>query len=126
METVTQLHNINTPNWSHKLGTIGGIVTDDDDIAQCYETIFKTQKGTVVLNPNLGWDALKFMARPLNQVAHQMRTELMRELNWQEPRAEVTDIVFAYENTPQGNLIAKVEYINKLTQEARSLEVSQL
>lgn len=115
MEAVVKINELNTTNWSHKLGTIGEVVTEADDIAQCYATIFKTQKGTVVLNPNLGWPALELMSRPLNEVTHIMRTNLMRELNWQEPRGEVTDIIFSYPEPEQGRLSAEINYTEKLT-----------
>jgi phage baseplate assembly protein W len=115
VETVTKINELDTKNWSHKLGTVGGIVTELDDIKQCYETIFVTQKGTVVLNPNLGWEILKFISRPMPELEHEMRTELIRELNWQEPRGEVTDVTFSYPAPEQGNLAAIVSFIDKST-----------
>lgn len=92
MNTVKNIKTLETTNWQHKRGTIGGIVTDLDDIEQCYETICNVKKGSVVHNPNLGWDILKYIDKPISQVRNPIRKELMDELNYQEPRATVTDI----------------------------------
>lgn len=88
------VNTLTTLNRTHKLGTFGGMVTDVDDIIQCYAVIFTTQKGSVVHNPNLGWNIRDYLGMPLNEVVVRMSTELMSELNWQEPRAEVISVSF--------------------------------
>lgn len=115
METVVKINELDTKNWSHQLGTVGGIVTESEDIKQCYETIFTTQKGTVVFNPNLGWEILKFISRPMPELEHEMKTELIRELNWQEPRGAVTDVTFSYPAPEKGHLAAVISFIDKNT-----------
>lgn len=92
MNTVKNVKALNTTNWQHKRNTIGGVVTDLDDIEQCYETICNVQKGSVVHNPNLGWNILKYIDRPITQVRTQIQKDLLTELNYQEPRATVSSV----------------------------------
>lgn len=109
--TVQDIRQVTTKNWQHKLGSIGEIVTEIEDIEQCFDTIFKTRKGSVVLNPNLGWDMLKYLAKPLNnKLTAKMRVELMRELNLQEPRANVKNILFDTTNFAEGHLSVTIQY----------------
>lgn len=120
MNTVKNIKTLETTNWQHKRGTIGGIVTDLDDIEQCYETICNVQKGTVVHNPNLGWDILKYIDKPITQIRNPIRKELMDELNYQEPRATVSDIKLLESNSDdtmkkyaRGNLPIRIFYTPK-------------
>lgn len=108
--TIENIYKINTTNWSHKLGTIGGIVKDIDDIKQCYAVIFSVQKGSVLLNPNLGWNIRKYFGKPLNIVGKEMKTELLKELNYQEQRAIVQDIFLFYDETDKGKLKAQIKF----------------
>ena len=108
---VDNIQKLNTKNWSHRLGTVGEVVTDADDVAQCYGVIFKTPKGTVPFNPNLGWDVMEYLGKPLNIVGGKMRTALLSALNKQEPRAFAQTVKFDYENGANGHLIAEVEFV---------------
>ena len=76
--TVKNIYKINTTHWSHKIGTIGDVAENIADIIQCYETIIMTQKGSVILNPNLGWNIRKFHSKPINEVAPVMKNELLK------------------------------------------------
>lgn len=108
--TIENIYKLNTTNWSHKLGTIGGIVKDIDDIKQCYAVIFSTQKGSVLLNPNLGWNIRKYFGQPLNIVGKQMKTEVLKELNYQEQRAKVQDVFLFYDEADKGKLKAQIKF----------------
>lgn len=107
---IKNIYKISTKNWQHKLNSFGEIVTEREDIEQCYAVIFKTLKGSVVLNPNLGWNFLDYLDKPINLVEAKMRTALLKELNYQEPRAKVTGALFSYENAKNGKLSVKVTY----------------
>lgn len=114
------IYNLNTKNWQHKIGTIGELVTDTDDILQCYETIFKTQKGTVVCNPNLGWDFISYLAKPLNTIKNKMEVTLLQALNQQEPRAIATSAKFSYNSADDfaaGHLSVEITFIPNITKE---------
>lgn len=107
---IKNIYKIPTKNWQHKLNSFGEIVTEREDIEQCYAVIFKTLKGSVVLNPNLGWNFLDYLDKPMSLVESKMRTALLKELNYQEPRAKVIGAVFNYENAKKGKLSVKVTY----------------
>lgn len=114
----TNIYKLNTSNWQHKLNSVGDVVVDADDISQCYELIFKTQKNSVVLNPNLGWNLIDYLGKPLNLVENEMKKELKQALIIQEPRAIVNKITLSYENTSdfaQGHLTLTVNFTVKLT-----------
>lgn len=114
------IYELNTKHWQHKLNTIGAHVCDADDVAQCYEIIFKTQKGTVVFNPNLGWDFMEYLGKPLNLVANKMKTALLKALNLQEPRAKALSVQFSYgtaEDFANGHLSVEIEFMLILTNE---------
>lgn len=120
--TQKNIYKLNTKNWQHKLGTIGDIATDADDVLQCYEVIFRTPIGSCVLNPNLGWNVLEYLGKPLNLVESKMRPALMRALTQQEPRASVDLISFSYESAEDfanGHLTVEITYTIKLTGETR-------
>lgn len=114
---------LKSKNWQHKLNTIGEHVTDTDDILQCYEVIFKTQKGSVICNPNLGWSVKEYLGKPLTLVANKMRPALMQALNRQEPRGIVTSVNFSYgtaEDFARGRLTVEITYTSKLTGETNT------
>ncbi len=116
------IYKLNTKHWQHKLNTIGELATDADDILQCYEVIFRTPIGSCVLNPNLGWNSLEYLGKPLNLVESKMRPALMRALTQQEPRASVDLINFSYgsaEDFANGHLTVEITYTIKLTGETR-------
>lgn len=107
---MTNIYKIPTKNWQHKLNSIGEVVTELEDIEQCYKVIFKTRKGSVVLNPNLGWNFLDYLDVPLNLVEAKMRIALLKELNYQEPRAKAIDAKFSYTDAKSGKLSVKITY----------------
>lgn len=116
---VDNIYKLDTKNWSHRLGSVGEVATDVEDIEQCYEVIFSTQIGTVPFNPNLGWDILAYHAQPITQVGGKMRTALLTALNKQEPRAVAQSVNFSYDSADNGQLIAEIEYVIKSTGETR-------
>lgn len=107
---IKDVRKLNTEYWQHQKGTIGGILTEADDIGQCLETIATTQKGTVPHNPLFGFDLMEFQDMPLNQIEAKLKTALLGDLSIQEPRAEITDIVFNYDNGADGHLKCNIKY----------------
>lgn len=108
METVNT-KTLDTEHWQHKRGTIGGVVTDFEDIEQCLETICTTAKGTVIHNPNLGLPIMDFLDKPLNIVAPQLRQMFKEELEYQEPRVGIKSV--ALKANEDGLLIIKISYV---------------
>lgn len=120
--TQENIYKLNTKHWQHKAGSIGELAIDADDILQCYEVIFKTPKGSVVLNPNLGWDVIEYLGKPLNLVESKMRPALMQAFIIQEPRALPQDVKFSYgssDDFANGRLTVEVTLMVGLTGEIR-------
>lgn len=82
-----------------------------EDIKLCYSVIFTTQKGTVVLNPNLGWNIRKYLSKPIDTVMIPMKTDLLTELNIQEPRVTAYDVVFDEKQFSRGILKANIKCV---------------
>lgn len=119
---IKNIYKLNTKHWQHKVGTIGELATDADDILQCYEVIFKTPRGSVVLNPNLGWDVIQYLGKPLNLVESKMRPALMQAFIIQEPRAIPQDVKFSYgssDDFASGHLTVEVTFMVVLTGEIK-------
>ena len=87
------------------------MVNDLNDIKLCYTVIFTTQKGKIVHNPNLGWNMRKFLSKPIDSVLVPMKTELIKEFNYQEPRAVVQDVEFDFSGFAKGRLSVKIKTI---------------
>lgn len=121
--TVKNIYKINTTHWSHKIGTIGDVAENIADIIQCYETIIMTQKGSVILNPNLGWNIRKFHSKPINEVAPVMKNELLKELNYQEPRATANKIMLITDKTAKGYLGIKVKFTYQNQQQMSEVNI---
>lgn len=56
MDNITE---VTTNNWQRKANTIGEIVTENEDIEQCFNTILNTVKGECPLQPNIGSNLLE-------------------------------------------------------------------
>jgi phage baseplate assembly protein W len=107
-----------TKNWQKKRGTIGEIVTDLDDIEQCYDNIFNTVKGSIPFQPNIGTNIIEAIGEKNNNAIQIVETIIKEEFTIQEPRAEVISITSKTETT--GELYFFVTFQSKLTKEERS------
>ena len=99
---------INTNNWQHKAGTIGGIATDLEDVGQCYETIIGLTKGDVPYQPNLGANIIQAIGENPTDADRIVRALLLTELSKQEPRGRIKNLETYY--TPNGRFFVKITY----------------
>lgn len=113
-----EITEITTQNWQKKRGTIGEIVTDLDDIEQCYDNIFNITKGEVPLQPNIGSNIIEAIGQKPKDALQIAKTLILKEFTIQEPRAEVVSITTSYNNL--GEIIIFVTFQSKLTKEERS------
>ncbi|WP_372520487.1 hypothetical protein [Candidatus Ruminimicrobiellum ovillum] len=90
-----------TKYYQHKRNTIGEVVTDLDDIAQCYRTIFETVKGTAPLAPELGTNIIEMVGENLEEAEKLIKTILKSDFETQEPRGEIIDISLYKNNINQ-------------------------
>lgn len=86
--------DIDATDWSMKLGSIGEIVTDIEDIHQCIGTIIGTIKGSVPHNPLFGCDAWKYQDSPIDYAIPNVCREIRAALEQWEQRIEVKTVAF--------------------------------
>lgn len=99
---------LNTNNWQHKAGTFGDIVTDLEDIGQCYETIIGLTKGDVPYQPNLGANIIQAIGENPVDADRIIRALLMTELPKQEPRGKIKKLETGY--NAKGQLFVRITY----------------
>lgn len=121
---VKDIYKLNTPNWQHKLNTVGEIVSELEDVGQCIEAICTTQKGSVVHNPDLGTNVFDLQDEPVITVQPKIRKILIDDITSQEPRAEVNDIQFNTEESQHGRLIVRIKYSLKTTGESAQKDIA--
>jgi len=89
---MTDITKLQTKNWQHKRGTIGGIASNIDDIRQCINTICSIDKGEVPFMPELGADIFGAIGENSDDAIDIIKSVLLKEIPKQEPRCEITDI----------------------------------
>ena len=109
---------IQTPYWQHKRGSIGDVVTDLDDIEQCYDNIFNIIKGEIPYQPNIGSNIIEAIGQKPKDALQIAQTLILKEFSTQEPRAEVVSISSNYNE--DGKIVIYVKFQSKLSLEERS------
>lgn len=112
------IKKIKSKHFQHKLNTIGEVVTDIEDIEQCYDTIFNVAKGSCPLLLNLGSDIIDAIGQNPKKAERIIKTILLKELPIQEPRAEVLDIQTEFDTN--GKMLVRIHFQSKLTNEERT------
>ena len=112
--------DLTTKNYQHKKNTVGEVVTDLDDIEQCYETILSLTKGEVPLIPNLGTDILNAVGENPDEAMTIIKTIVLKELPVQEPRGEVISVKHTYDTN--GKLKVIIHFRSKITQAERTAD----
>lgn len=87
------LNDIRSSYWQLSTTQAGEVVQGIEDIKQCIQTILTTQRGTVVLNPNLGLDLMAFIGQPINTVEADLTREIIEQITEFEPRATIEKII---------------------------------
>jgi phage baseplate assembly protein W len=106
---MTNVLEIQAQNFQHKLGTIGEVVENYEDIEQCYETILTTLKGTIPFDPTFGYDLIDLIDKPVDKVISFHKTNIQTELNRQEPRATV--VLVDITPVEVGSLEISIQYL---------------
>lgn len=89
MKTINDVLSV---DWAVKLGSIGEMVEDFDDINQCISIILNTRKGAVPLNPLFGSDIWKYLDKPANIAIPGIILEATEAINLWERRVKVEEI----------------------------------
>jgi len=79
--------------WSPKLGDVGEIVTDTEDINQCIRIILTTRKGTVPHRPEFGSNLQDYIDWPQNRAKPFIIRESLEAIERWEPRVRVKQVV---------------------------------
>ena len=111
---------IKTKNWQHKRGTIGEIVTEIDDIAQCVTSIMEISKGSVPLCPELGTDVIQAIGENTEDAIEIATAIFSKEIPIQEPRCKLLDITG--EKDDNGKIVMKPYIQSKATGETKKIE----
>ena len=118
MQDITQLK---TKNFQHKRNTIGEIVLDDNDIAQCIKTICTTKKGSVPFAPEFGCDVFEAIGENPQASIDFLKTVFLKEIPKQEPRCQVTDVTGAFDDN--GKIVMIVYFKKKSDNLTSKVEV---
>lgn len=117
---VVRLDEIKSIDWQPKLGEIGAVVEDIDDINQCIRIILNSPKGSDPHRPEFGSDIWKYIDYPLNEAIPNIIQEAIDAINTWEPRINIKSIKAVVDVS---NVILKIEWILIETGEAQALEV---
>ena len=85
----TLIQDITASDWSPKLGEIGAVVEEADDIAQCIAVILNTPKGSRAHEPEFGSDLWRYLDYPVNEAIPNIVREAIDALTIWEPRIKL-------------------------------------
>jgi uncharacterized protein len=89
---------ITSADWSRKVGGLGEIVEQLDDIDQAMRILLATPKGAVEHRPEFGCDAWRYLDHPTTVALPHIVRECTDALAKWEPRATVTNITARYDS----------------------------
>jgi len=101
-----RVDNITSVDWSPRLGVIGEIVEDLDDINQCIDIILATPKGSDPHRPLFGCDAWLWLDAPPARAVPNIIVESVDSLELWEPRITIISVLAAV--TAEGATITVV------------------
>lgn len=111
------IYEINTTNWQKKRGACGEVVTDLDDIEQCYDTIINVSKGDIPLQPNIGCNIFEAVGQKTQNALQIVKTIILKEFPIQEPRGEIVEINTSYDEN--GKIVVDLTFQSKQTKAER-------
>lgn len=89
---VTLTSDINSSYWSLSISEEGGIVTDFEDLKQQVLVALSTDKGSVPLDPEFGFNIQELLDRPVNFVIPNGKLEILATLERDVPSITVESI----------------------------------
>lgn len=104
------INEITTNNWQKKANTIGEIVTEIEDIEQCFDTILHVAKGECPLQPNIGSNLIEAIGEDPKNASQIIKTIIFKEFPIQEPRAKVINVNIFADDDDIFKLIAEVKW----------------
>jgi phage baseplate assembly protein W len=89
------LADIQSADWSLKLGSIGKVVQGVADVDQCIAIILTTPKGSDPLRPAFGADIWKFIDYPIDDALPAIVREITAAITAWEPRVQMLSVAAA-------------------------------
>jgi Bacteriophage baseplate protein W len=86
------LADINSADWSLKLGALGEVVEGVADVDQCIAIILTTPKGSDPLRPTFGADIWRYIDVPIDIARPAIVRELVDALTLWEPRITMVEV----------------------------------
>lgn len=90
---MTVINDITASDWSPKLGEIGAVVEELDDINQCISIILNTPKGSRAHEPEFGSNIYQYIDRPVNEAIPGIVREVIDALSIWEPRIKLVKVI---------------------------------
>lgn len=75
----------NTANWGLSSSVDGGVVVDNNDLAQQALTVLTTNKGSVPFDPELGWNIQLYVDAPVTTVIPNGKVGILDALEYGVP-----------------------------------------
>lgn len=88
-----RIADLQTVNWQLKVGELGDVVEDADEIDQAINNILMTPRGSAPLRPDFGSDLFVSLDAPVNVAAPAMIRDAHEALQRWEPRIVVERVV---------------------------------
>ncbi len=86
------LADIQSADWSLKLGSIGQVVQGVADVDQCIAIILTTPKGSDPLRPTFGADIWSFIDYPIDEALPAIVREITAAITAWEPRVQLLSV----------------------------------
>jgi Bacteriophage baseplate protein W len=86
------LADIQSADWSLKLGAIGQVVQGVADVDQCIAIILTTPKGSDPLRPTFGADIWSFIDYPIDEALPAIVREITAAITAWEPRVQLLGV----------------------------------
>ena len=97
-------------NWQLQIGTMGAVVSGEDDIAQCIAIILGTPLGSNPLRPAFGSNLWSFLDQPGTVAQPGILQEANRAISIWEPRAKITGLVLVPDPTDLAHQALQVSW----------------
>jgi hypothetical protein len=107
---VISVDEIQSLNWSPKLGEFGSIVENFDDIDQCIKIILTTPRGSDPHRPTFASDIHNYIDYPQTAVKQFLIKEVFESLLTWEPRIEIDGVNIRFNEVSLGSIEIEVRW----------------
>lgn len=98
-----------------KLGELGAIATNADDLNQCISTILLTPRGSLALDPEFASDLFDHVDKPLPVARPLVIRDTVEAIQKWEPRVDVKSVEVSIQEASLASLLVIVEWNVKVS-----------